>query len=329
MSDQRSGELYRLSKLEYNRQRVENANFDLHKLKEVNLSKYPNLTRTLDAHGGAKRNRLRQILEYLTDPAEHSFILDNDPEHKPYTDIPIKELTGKHGGNPATYQSLFNLLCVCGLIEKHNPNTYDQEHRTQLDREARKHAERERGRRRLRHRNEYSARVYYHLPMWTDELLQRAEALANKRTGTLTQVIDVYGADQARKALDTARGIPHDTQRARERIDAFVLEALTLRGYVTKSQIMRGVHVLTTAELTRRQRIKEGKKVKPYSGRKTVNLEPILTAYIPELCKRYDLTYKQPTKDQIREYQLQNRSWIITRRSAPQSARGGADHKGR
>ena len=318
---QDGGELNRLQLPIYDRQRVENACFNLHQLEKVNLSNYPNLARILDARGSVKRNKLRQILEYLADPEESSFVLDGDPERKPYTDVPTRELAGKHRGSQGTFQKIFNLLCTCELIIKHNPNVYDQEHNTQLDRQARKHAQQERGRRKLRNRNQYSARVYYYLPKWTDELLQRADALANERTGTLTQAIDVYGVDKAQKALDTRRGIPRDTQRARERIDAYIAEALTRQGYTTKAQIMQAVHVLTTAELTRRKQIKEGKTVKPYSGRKTVNIEPILTAYIPEKCKRYNLTYRPPTKKQIQEYSLHNRSWIITRRSAqPQRA---------
>ena len=316
MSEKNGTWFYRLSIPDCNRQRVENANSNARQLKEVNSSKYPSLARILDARGGAKRRRLTQILEYLSNEEERSFYLDTDPERRDYTDIPIKELTGRYGGSALTYASIFNLLTMCGLAIKHNPNTNDEEHYTFIDEEARRHAARQRGRRKLTRTKYYSARVYYHFPQWTEALLSQAEALAEKHTGTLTEVIDAYGADQARSKLDTWRSIPNDTQRAREKIDTYIAEALTERGYTTKAQIMRAVHVLTTKELDRRRRIREGKKVRDNGGRKTVKLKPILDRYLPELCKRYDLTYKQPTKDQIREYNLQDRSWIITRRSA-------------
>ena len=216
MSNGNGEQCNRLSIPDNDRQRVEIACFNAHKLEEVNSSKYPNLTKVLDARGGTKRARLRQILEYLTNENEKSFYLDNDPERKAYTDIPIKELIGKYGGAPTTYTSLFNLLAVCGMVEKHNANLLDEDHATWLDDEARQHAARERGRRKIRRAFYYSARVYYHFPMWTDEVLERAETLASNRTGTLTQVIDVYGVDQAQVALDTTRGIPQDTERARE-----------------------------------------------------------------------------------------------------------------
>lgn len=303
---------YRLSIPDKDRQRVENATFNLQKLEEVNSSKYPHLARILDARSGVKRYRLKQILEYLARPEEYSQMTGEEDDRREFTDIPIKELTGKYGGSARTYESVFNLLCACGMAIKHNPNVNDKEHKTFIDNEARNHASRQRNKKLIKRKKYYSARVYYHIPQWTDDLLRQADALAQERTGTLTQVIDIYGRERAQTVLDTYRNIPHDTQRARERIDKYVSEALRLRGYTTKAQIMKAVHVLTAREVNRRKKIKQGTRAKPYSGRKTVNLKPILTAYIPELCKKYSLTYKQPTKEQMREYSLTGKTWIIT-----------------
>ena len=328
MTEESTIQIYRLSLDRNSRQRIENASFNMSQLQEVNVTNYPNLTRILDARRGAKRYRLTKILEYLANPEEHSFSPETEDDHREYTDVPISELIGKYGGGSQTYQSVFNLMCACGLAIKHNPNVYDNDHQTFIDEEARNYASKQRSKHRITRKKYYSARVYYHVPKWTADILQTAEALAQRNTGSLTRVIDTYGEDHAQASLDTDRKIPHDTQRARERIDAYISEALILRGYVTKAQIMQAVHVLTTRELTRRRRIKSGKKVSDKNGRKTVNLEPILTAYIPELCKRYDLTYKAPTNEQIKEYGLQNRSWIITRRSAHTQRANGADHKG-
>jgi len=304
-------QFYRLSIPSYAPQRIEIIKFNVTQLQEVNSSKYPNLTRILDARKGAKRRRLTQILEYLLNPEEFSFIADPEEDRRIYTDIPVAELVGRYGGGRQTYVSVFNLLCVCGLAVKHNPNVYDEEHTTFIDEEAQIHAARQRGRHDITRRKYFSARVYYHFPRWTEEVLQTAEERASSNVSTLTTVIDTYGEEQAQALLDTDRSIPNDTRRARERIDKYVAQALSQKGYTTKNQIMKAVHLLTTREITRRRKIKEGKRIKPYEGRKTVDLEPILRKYIPEMCRLYGLTYKQPTKEEISKYNLKDRKWII------------------
>ena len=307
-------------------QRVENATFAASQLEEVKCSSYPNLSRVLDARGGAKRKRLQLILEYLRRPEEYSFITGAAGDTRAYTDIPLRELVGRYGGSPQTYAAVLNLCCVCGLMIKHNPNHMDKHHNTKLDTDARQYAARQRGRLGIWQRKEYNARVYYHLPRWTAEVLQRAEELARQNTGTLTRMIDTYGEEAARASLDTGRTIPRDTERARGQIKAYVEKQLQRKGYTTKREILRGVHVLTSREIRRRE------QVRPETGeRKTVNLDPVLTAYMPQLKQELGLYFGRPTaeiREQLREIygaEITGREWIITAKDnapdAPPEAR--------
>ena len=293
------------------RQRVENARFNLHKLAEVNTEKYPKLAKILNARKGAKRSRIVVILEYLAQETESSFFLDDEgSEGRAFTDIPYKALTA-HGGGRSTYEAVINLMCLTGLMVKHNPNVIDRQHMTFIDDEARLHAARQRGRRRIRRVKQFSARIYYHLPLWTDEVLTRADQLAQANTGTLTRAIDSYGVDQAQQQLDTRRRIPHDTERARADIRAYVVKHIG-KGYVTRAEILRSVHTLTTREINRRSRIKQGKRVPPADDRKTVDLNRILPAYMPVLAEDLNLHYGRPTADQKKRYNLKDNRYILT-----------------
>lgn len=293
------------------RQRIENARFNRDILEEVNTSNYPNLAKILNARNGAKRTRIRVILEYLAQETESSFFLDDEgSEGRAFTDIPYAALTA-HGGGRSTYEAVINLMCITGLMVKHNPNRIDRQHMTFIDTEARLHAARQRGRRKIRRVKQFSARIYYHLPKWTPEVLARAEDLAQANTGTLTRVIDVYGVDQAQQQLDTWRRIPHDTERARADIRAYVVNHID-KGYVTRAEILQGVHTLTTREINRRKRIREGKRVPPATGRKTVDLNKILPAYMPVLAEDLNLHYGRPTADQIKRFNLNDRRFILT-----------------
>ena len=296
-----------------NRQRVENARFNRDILQEVNLSNYPKLAKILNARRGTRRTRIIVILDYLANEAEESFYLDDEGENgRAFTDIPYAALTA-HGGGRETYAAVINLMCSTGLMTKHNPNRIDNEHWNYIDEEARQYAGKQRNRRRIRRVKQFSARIYYHLPKWTPEVLARAEDLAQANTGTLTRVIDVYGIDQAQQQLDTWRRIPHDTERARADIRAYVVSHIG-KGYVTRAEILQGVHTLTTREINRRKRIREGKRVPPATGRKTVDLNKILPAYMPVLAEDLNLHYGRPTADQIKRFNLNDRRFILTLR---------------
>ena len=202
-------------------------------------------------------------------------------------------------------------MCLTGLMAKHNPNRIDDLHMNYIDEEARQYAGRQRSRKGINRIKQYSARIYYHLPKWTPEVLARAEDLAQANTGTLTRVIDVYGVDQAQQQLDTWRRIPHDTERARADIRAYVVNHID-KGYVTRAEILQGVHTLTTREINRRKRIREGKRVPPATGRKTVDLNKILPAYMPVLAEDLNLHYGRPTAQQMAAYNLKDKSYILT-----------------
>lgn len=293
------------------RQRIENARVNRDILEEVNLTNYPKLAKVLNARGGARRNRIRIILDYLARDDKRSFFLDGEGENgRAFTDIPYAALTAQGGGR-STYEAVINLMCDTGLMIKHNPNRIDEQHMTYIDNEARLHAARQRSRRNITRIKRFSARIYYHLPKWTPEVLARAEELAQANTSTLTRVIDTYGVDYAQQQLDTWRKIPHDTERARADIKAYVLKHIT-KGYVTRAEILRGVHTLTTRELNRRSKIREGKRVKPATGRKTVDLNRILPAYLPVLAKELNLHYGRPTAQQMAAYNLKDKCFILT-----------------
>ena len=128
--------------------------------------------------------------------------------------------------------------------------------------------------------------------------MQAAKEKARGSAPTLTRAVDLYGGEAARQRLDTWRGIPRETERAREAIEKYVTEALGKKGYTTKGEILRAVHL-------RREKPRPGE-------RKTIDLEPILTAFIPEMCKRHNLRYHPPTAEERRRLQLTGRGWIIT-----------------
>lgn len=270
-------------------------------LEEVNLSKYSTLHAILTARNGAKLKRLRNILDYISQPERASY---------EWITIPTRDLIREYGGSATTYMSVLNLCSITGLLEKHNPNRIDREHQTELDQTARKYAQHRRGELGIRRRRNYNACTYYHLSQWTDDLMQRAEEEIRGNLPTLTKAIDLHGGERARAGLDTWRGIPRETERARARIDNFVADQLTKKGYTTKAEIMRGVHL-------RRERIKPG-------GRKTVDLKPILASYIPEMCKAYNLSYHAPTKEERERYNLTGRGWIITQQH--NNTNGGEDN---
>lgn len=271
---------------------VENTRLASAQLEEVNLSKYSNLHEILTARNGAKLYRLKNILDYMGQPERASY---------EWNTLPTRDLIREYGGSATTYASVLNLCCMTGLLEKHNPNRIDGEHQTELDRKARKYAQHRRGELGIRRRNRYNACVYYHLPMWTDELMQRANDLVRGSVPTLTRAIDLHGGDNARAGLDTWRRIPRETASARRAIDRYLVTALRGKGYTTRAEIMRSVHL-------RREQIRPGE-------RKTVDLHKILTAYIPEMCELYELTYRPPTarqREALRISEEQKRKNIIT-----------------
>ena len=282
-------------------QRLENTRLALRQLEEDNLSRYPDLAKILQARNGAKLKRLRNILDYLARPEETSFTTAGDG--KAYTDIPARELVGLYGGSMTTYVSVLNLCCMIGLLEKHNPNRIDREHQTELDQTARKYAQHRRGELRIRRRNRYNARVYYYLPPWTDELMQRAEELIKGNVPTLTRAIDQYGGEQAQRGLDTWRRIPGKTERAREQIDTYVADQLTRKGYTTSAEIMRGCGYLV---------------------RQGINLKRVVDDYLRTMCKAYDLSYHAPTAEERETYNLTGRGWIITQQH--NNTNGGKDN---
>ena len=120
-----------------NRQSVENARFNRDILQEVNLSNYPKLAKIINARKGARRRRIMIILDYLANEAEESFYLDDEGENRrAFTDIPYYDLM-KHGGGRETYAAVINLMCLTGLMAKHNPNRIDDLHMNYIDEEAR------------------------------------------------------------------------------------------------------------------------------------------------------------------------------------------------
>ena len=288
--------------LTYTQQRIDTAKFDGIILDEVKEDTYPNLYRRLNGYGRSMYYKLSFILRYLEDDTNACFYYDDTEtgEKIPCTAIPYKRLVGLYGGSRQTWEKCINFCLSCGMLSKHNPNVEDKYHNTYIDEQAREYASKERGRRRIRHKKNLSCQVYYHLPSWSAEILSRAEENARRPIGTtLTNYIDRYGKGNAQRYLDTKRGIPKDTIRARERIDKFVLRKIDEQGYCTRSDILRAVHVY---------------KSKQDEGRKTVDIKRVLSDYTKELTRRYNLSYARPTAKQKSEYLLSNDKWIYSRR---------------
>lgn len=302
--DNDTGYYNTLSIVNYDAQRVENANVARRLLDEIDTKKYPALSKYLNQRNQTKRYRIMCILDYMRSDKRNSLNPDTEPlfalgdeedkteAMKAYTCIPYQRLTKLYKGSNSTYAQVINFMLLAGMMEKYDVSR-KRNHYTWLAAEAYK---------RKRQKGYQRPAIYYHLPKWDEGTLARAEELASdkRRLQTLLNVIDTAGLEEAQRRYDTDRRSKTSVEEARALIDAIAIRAIQANGYITQREI---------AKQLRQTRRKCLRKLK---------LKQLVKDYTRTLCDKYGWRYARPTKEQIDKWELRKRngkpnlSWIIT-----------------
>lgn len=257
---------------------------------------YPNLYRVFYRERGHLENKLRVLLEYIKD---HWVLTPDQTGGEYYTSVSIRQLTAKGGGSAGTWGGLLAQLSGWGLIRKAIP-TYG----TPAGNRARQERYKQRKQRGLRADQEYPLIMWYHVPAWTAEVLQRAEELAEYYipAGTCTRATarDVYGEELAKLMYpDGRQGIGKITQRIRDGIDRAVQDRISRKGYFYRDEIPSDV---------RQQRIKhKGQEIRKDQIRRVYN------GYLTEIVNKYRLRHGKPTAEELSRYRIpaeRKHTWI-------------------
>ena len=290
--------------VDYDAQRIENANIAANLLRDFDTKKFPNFAKYLDQRNHNRRYRINCILEYLSSSERNSvnpnteplFLICEDEEKaeamKAYTCIPYQQLTKLYNGSNGTYAQVINFMLLAGMLEKFDPSRY-RNGGTWLTEEAYKHMK----------RNGYKRpAIYYHLPKWDQDTLAAAEQLASDRNRlkTLLNVIDAAGQEEAQEIYDTDRRITNNVAAARRIMEDIAAGEIIAKGYTTQRELIRKL------KQTRRKCLRK------------LKLKQLIKDYTRVLCDKYCWRYARPTAEQIEKWNLRKRngepnlSWIIS-----------------
>lgn len=278
--------------VDYNAQRLENANIAANLLRDFDTEKYPCFAKYLDQRNHNRRYRINCILEYLGSSDRNSFYIDEyDRENKSFTCIPYQQLTKLYNGSNSTYAQVINFMLLAGMLEKFDP-ARDQNRFYWLTEWAEEY--------RAHNRHKRPA-IYYHLPKWDQDTLAAAEQLASDRNRlkTLLNVIDAAGQEEAQEIYDTDRRIPDNVAAARRIMEDIAAGEIMAKGYTTQRELIRKL------KQTRRKCLQK------------LKLKQLVKDYTQTLCDTYCWRYGRPTKQQIEQWNLRKRNgepdleWII------------------
>lgn len=263
--------------------------------------RYPTLKDELQKYKAAFCRRLVQFMEHIEQYPKPPF---HDRRGSPWHFVSFQWLSTVYGGSVETWHNCVVFGATLGLIERRKPyHIPEQICRTAMSRSA-------------SHAKGIGQRAvsWYHIPYYSDAVLQQAEAIAQqfKREGisrsklTTGGLIHAVGKEAANKAILYSREPSQADTRAELEITAHIRQAIKAIGYTTKdAAICAAINTWHSWTDSSRPPLRQWKA--------TVNR--VWQNRHSRILKAVHATYGRPTKDEKEKWQLMDNCWII--RSPP------------
>jgi len=268
---------------------------------KLDSNRYPTLNDELRKHKGSFCRRLVQFIEQIE---HHPKAPYHDRRGKPWHFVSFQWLAIVYGGSAGTWHSCVVFGAALGLIERRKPYPIpEQICRTAMSRSA-------------AHAKGIGQRAvsWYHIPPYSEELLSKAEAIAQqfKREGISRSMLSTGGLIQAIGKEEANKAIPYSLERsqadiqAEHEIIAHIRQAIKATGYTTKdATLCAAINTWHTwADAAR----------PPYRlWKATVNR--VWQNRNKRILNAVYAIYSRPTKDEKEQWHLMDNCWII--RSPP------------
>lgn len=259
---------------------------ELKKIEDAGGTIYPNLYKKL--YTGWKHGfKLQTVIGMIT-AINHPILKGG----KPYASLSIRQIQRTHGGGGLdTWHKYLKAFISWGLLEQYKP--LNKRYSIQAEKNAIRYAKKQAHKYQLQNQY-YNPTQWYHLPDYTEKLLQEADKKAGEYIPSTTKADWIINAGQgeADRLFNDKRGISKKRKKTQEQIETFLAAYLSEQGYATDEGIITSVEAST--------------------GFNKRYITSTLKGQRKELKERYSLTWKRPSKKQVQENNLQSYAYIYT-----------------
>lgn len=223
--------------------------------------------------------------------------------------VSCRYLARTYTGHHSTWNRNINIYVLLGLINKHSYDDLSKSiFKRRINRE-RKMLEKKYGYKEdeLREINVYS------IPLYTEELLSRADNIAKQMIEKGFQVsgfskiwiIKAFDKETANKVFNDDRDVTEYSDYIVKEIEDYILKDIDINGYTKKQRVIDNVIInhnkVTTQEYGFLKQIENPKSI----------IEREFSRSFEQIKRDNGLEYKRPTKEYKEKHNLESYKWVI------------------
>lgn len=259
---------------------------------ELDAESYPCLHKALHDHGGAMLGKLSRIIEQF------------QGKPPPYTSTAGKQWylcsfrywANNYGGSLSTWNSLVHYCAALGLLELLKPTSKSipaPMKQAWIEARAKKRP----------------AELWYHVPDYTPEILTKAEDTIrafkaegiNRTNLNKAAIIEALGQGAANHVYIDGRQMSYKEKAVERAIVDAIKDGITKHGYTTKAAVMLEARKYIVSKRRIMKKADAERKLSRVWENRNKNL-----------LSRAKASYRRPTAEEKRKYNLSDHGWIIT-----------------